>query len=202
MNFLIIRGGRKALGPLGSGGSRPGPAPRERPSPSPRPALGSAGGRRHRLGASSCLCVWLSVDLSEALAAVYDSSSTRKMQSSEPRDCFASLEPSRSLSKTPPPRGQSLVSGKTARPARTPGPSSGGSQPLARPGAANAGAERKISVGLRSAPRLAGRWLLWALGKAGLLLMRVLRFDRTDKLSLSLHENKTSGRTGDGQQRN
>lgn len=72
MNFLIIRGGRKALGPLGSGGSRPGPAPRERPSPSPRPALGSAGGRRHRLGASSCLCVRLSVDLSEALAAGKD----------------------------------------------------------------------------------------------------------------------------------
>ncbi|XP_038282691.1 uncharacterized protein LOC111089996 isoform X1 [Canis lupus familiaris] len=47
MNFLIIRGGRKALGPLGSGGSRPGPAPRARPShPLPgqfRAAPGGAG---------------------------------------------------------------------------------------------------------------------------------------------------------------
>ncbi|XP_036726101.1 translation initiation factor IF-2-like [Balaenoptera musculus] len=63
--------GRKALGPLGSGGTRPGPAPPARPRhPLPGQLWAAPRGRGLGLGASSCLCVRLSVRLSEALAQV------------------------------------------------------------------------------------------------------------------------------------
>lgn len=71
MNFLIIRGGRKALGPLGSGGVRPGPARRARPV---NLSQASSGQRQEGAGPgqrpSSCLCIPLSVRLSKTLAQV------------------------------------------------------------------------------------------------------------------------------------
>ncbi|XP_041617170.1 translation initiation factor IF-2-like isoform X2 [Vulpes lagopus] len=127
MNFLIIRGGRKALGPLGSGGSRPGPAPRARPShPLPgqfRAAPGGAAPARGLLPLPPA--VRPSV---RGPGSAYDSSSRRKMRSPEPRACLAYLEPSASLSETPRLRGQSPASGKAA------GPSAGRSRPPAAPG--------------------------------------------------------------------
>ncbi|XP_059112763.1 uncharacterized protein LOC131905986 [Peromyscus eremicus] len=58
MNFLIIQGGRKALGPLGSGGAQPGSALRARPHhPLPGPLRTALRGRAHRR-ASSGLCGW------------------------------------------------------------------------------------------------------------------------------------------------
>lgn len=58
MNFLIIQGGRKALGPLGSGGAQPGSALRARPHhPLPGPLRTALRGRAHGR-ASSGLCGW------------------------------------------------------------------------------------------------------------------------------------------------
>lgn len=71
MNFLIIQGGWKALGPLGSGGAQPGGlsfsgAP---PSPPPRSSADSAEGARARQGLLRPLRL-ASICLSEALEQV------------------------------------------------------------------------------------------------------------------------------------
>lgn len=71
MNFLIIQGGWKALGPLGSGGAQPGGlsfsgAP---PSPPPRSSADSAEGARARQGLLWPLRL-ASICLSEALEQV------------------------------------------------------------------------------------------------------------------------------------
>lgn len=71
MNFLIIQGGWKALGPLGSGGAQPGGlsfsgAPR---SPPPRSSADSAEGARARQGLLRPLRL-ASICLSEALEQV------------------------------------------------------------------------------------------------------------------------------------
>nr|XP_008542470.1 PREDICTED: uncharacterized protein LOC103567563 isoform X1 [Equus przewalskii] len=115
MNFLIIRGGRKALGPLGLGGARPGPAPRARPRhPLPGQLWAAPRGRGPRPGASSYLFVWLSVRLSEALAQLTILHQLVKCNRREASSLFGSPEPTGSFSKTPRPREQSPASGKAA----------------------------------------------------------------------------------------
>nr|XP_033719635.1 serine/arginine repetitive matrix protein 3-like [Tursiops truncatus] len=99
--------------------------------------------------------------------AAYDSSTPKTRSPRSLPACFVASEPSRSFSKTTWPRGQYPVSGKAApqelkpqdRAREAPDPQAGRE-------AVNAGAERKLTAGPRSEPRLAGRWSFPALRKA------------------------------------
>ncbi|XP_041617169.1 uncharacterized protein LOC121494619 isoform X1 [Vulpes lagopus] len=153
MNFLIIRGGRKALGPLGSGGSRPGPAPRARPShplpgqfraapggaapargllplpPAVRPSVRGPGSgvKCDRRSLEPVLRTW-------SLARAYQ---RHRGSGDNPRRRARLRDPAQDAAGPLPPRGM------TAR------------------------AKRELSVGLPSPPRLAGTWPRQALGKTG-----------------------------------
>ncbi|XP_047390583.1 translation initiation factor IF-2-like [Sciurus carolinensis] len=164
MNFLIIRGGRKALGPLGSGGAGPGSSSAGAPrTPPPRPAPGSAEGARAPTGASSCLCVWRLFVRGPGAGRGVGLGDAQLHGAGNPRV-----------------RGRWGPSGP-GRPLRLPilciregaGPGllgipflgRGGWRPpekaagsRTRRGAVDDGAERKLPAGPRSAPPLARRW--------------------------------------------
>ncbi|XP_059796599.1 uncharacterized protein LOC132375362 [Balaenoptera ricei] len=127
-------GGRKALGPLGSGGTRPGPAPPARPRhPLPGQLWAAPRGRGLGLGASSCLCVRLSVRLSEALAQLTIHQRVKRDRR-EASSLFRRLGAQQELLKdntapgTIPRVRQGCPTG-----AQTPGPSAGGPRPSGRP---------------------------------------------------------------------